>query len=130
VAGAGYTEGAGGAIGGAAAALAIAFTAPRVREPFTTLGRISYSLYLIHQPIGVRVLNLGLRFGSSLPWKFFLLAVALGSCLVAAWLLHRFVEVPALRLSSRIRLGRTAGARYRAAAVAVPQGRLESDPRS
>ncbi|BBC73135.1 acyltransferase [Altererythrobacter sp. B11] len=62
--------------------------------PLVFVGRISYSLYLAHWPIVVLVrANLG-------PERAPLgLAAMLAASLVAAWLLYRFVECPARRLS-------------------------------
>jgi len=74
------------------------------------LGAISYSLYLIHIPVGGRVINLGQRFGDG---DLFDLALVLAGTIVSvvfATLFWRFFEVPALGLSRRIKLTKTSHA--------------------
>lgn len=58
-------------------------------------GNISYSLYLVHLPIGLRVLKLS---GN----KYAVSALALFVSIVAAYLLYRLVELPAQRWASQI----------------------------
>ena len=66
------------------------------------LGEISFSLYLLHTLVGMRVLNLMLR-GSPGPLQMALaVSAAVAASLFAAWLFHRFVERPAQTLSSRL----------------------------
>jgi peptidoglycan/LPS O-acetylase OafA/YrhL len=91
---------------GCATALLIAFV-PMPRHaaagPLVFLGRISYSLYLLHTMIGGPLVNLGARFGSGLAWELVVLAVATAASVAAAVGLHRLVERPAQELSSRIK---------------------------
>lgn len=62
--------------------------------PLVFVGRISYSLYLVHWPIVVLVRA---NFGpETAPLG---LAAMFAGSLLAAWLLYRFVECPARRLS-------------------------------
>lgn len=56
----------------------------------TWLGALTYPLYLIHQYWGLYLLDL--LVGRIGPWAS--VAVATAAALVAAWALHRFVEVP------------------------------------
>ncbi len=102
VAGAWWTLGWLIALVGAAAACAIAFlrTANKV---LLFIGSLSYSLYLVHGPVGNRVLNLGGRYLHGLWADIILLAAALSLALFVAYLLHRFVELPAVGWSSRIK---------------------------
>jgi peptidoglycan/LPS O-acetylase OafA/YrhL len=67
------------------------------------LGGISYSLYLVHVPIGGRVINLGTRFGEGPLYELVIVALALLLSVVTAMLLHRLVEAPALKASRKIR---------------------------
>jgi peptidoglycan/LPS O-acetylase OafA/YrhL len=97
------THGTPGAIVGGAAALAIAFADWKSRM-LNFLGDISYSLYLLHVPVGGRVINLSLRYAHSLESKALALMLALGVSIVAAFLLYRFVERPSRRWSSSISL--------------------------
>ena len=65
------------------------------------LGALSYSLYLVHIPIGGRVVNLGRRFIDTPFEAFVVSAVALLVSFFAAWLLWRFVEVPSIAAARR-----------------------------
>lgn len=70
----------------------------------TRFGAISYSLYLLHVPIGGKIMNLGGRFAHSTPALAALLAAAVIASIAAAAVFYRYVELPAQRLSSSIRL--------------------------
>lgn len=91
------------AAGCATALLASAGTATGRRPPW--LGRISYSLYLTHVPVGGRVVNLGRRFVEGPVQECLLSLVALGVCLAFAEAFHRLFERPSARLSGRVPLG-------------------------
>ena len=67
------------------------------------LGQISYSLYLLHVPVGGRVINLGSRFAEGPLAQMVVLALAVGASVGAAFLFHRWVELPAQRWSSSVR---------------------------
>lgn len=87
----------------------------------TNLGLISYSLYLLHVPVGGKIVNIGTRFAHTLPTQILVLAAAVVGSISSAVLLYRFVELPSQRLSSSIR--------YRSRRVepqAEPAGRLAS----
>jgi peptidoglycan/LPS O-acetylase OafA/YrhL len=69
-------------------------------------GRISYSLFLIHGTIGWRVLSIGDRLTGPEQWfAAGWLCLAVGSSVVAAYLLYRCVELPSVRLSRRLKRG-------------------------
>jgi peptidoglycan/LPS O-acetylase OafA/YrhL len=72
----------------------------------TWLGSISYSLYLIHVPIGGKIVDIGTRFrhGQFVPTLFLIAATV--SSIFAAWILYRLVELPSQSLSSRISYGK------------------------
>jgi peptidoglycan/LPS O-acetylase OafA/YrhL len=74
---------------------------PRV-APVAWLGTISYSLYLLHVPVGYRVLGVFRRWSDSPLLGIAAMAGALAAAVAAAALLHRYVERPALRLATRI----------------------------
>lgn len=79
-------------------AVVIAYV-PKTNAPLRWLGRISYSLYLVHVPIGGLVLSIARR--TSLPqWLSGIIAVSLS--LIAAWLFYQWVELPAQRWANRI----------------------------
>lgn len=64
------------------------------------LGAISYSLYLIHVPIGGRIVNLSTRVDPSPIVQIFVVCAALIVSIVAAYGLYVLVEKPALRWSA------------------------------
>jgi peptidoglycan/LPS O-acetylase OafA/YrhL len=82
-------------------AVAIAFVELRASR-LTWLGLISYSLYLVHCPIGGKVINLGARYAHGVYSEIAVLFLALAASVFAAYLLYRAVELPSQRLSSRI----------------------------
>ena len=66
------------------------------------LGKISYSLYLIHIPIGSRILNLSGRYVHE-PYEVWLAIVfALFCTILSAWLFYRFIEKPFQLMSKKI----------------------------
>lgn len=66
-------------------------------------GTISYSLYLVHVPIGGRVVNLGRRFVSAHWLDELLLSLAgVAVSLIAAAVFYRLVEQPSIRASRSI----------------------------
>ena len=101
-AGAVYCYGATIGLTGLLSALVIAFVNARSFGPLTWLGHISYSLYLLHVPVGGRVINLSSRFAVTLPAQILAVLTAAAASIAAAWLLHKFVEYPAQRWSAAI----------------------------
>jgi peptidoglycan/LPS O-acetylase OafA/YrhL len=74
---------------------------PRV-GPVAWLGAISYSLYLLHVPIGGRAINLATRISDS-PWlEIAAVMTALGLSIAAAAVLHAAVERPSREIAARI----------------------------
>jgi peptidoglycan/LPS O-acetylase OafA/YrhL len=72
--------------------------------PLQYLGKISYSLYLIHYPISWIVVTLGFwltgdNSAAAIAW----LCVALAASIGAAHLLHRYCEAPSIRLARRLK---------------------------
>jgi len=71
------------------------------------LGRISYSLFLVHYPTIWAVTSVARGiFGDAAPASWLCLTTAVAASIVAAVLLHRLVEVPTLALVSRLKSGR------------------------
>lgn len=66
-------------------------------------GSISYSVYLLHVPLGSRVINLGSYWAHSLWAKAGLILAAFAVTIAGAWLFHRFIEKPSQGLSRRIK---------------------------
>ena len=87
---------------GVTTAFIIAFARVSHTGPLTFLGMISYSLYLLHVPIGGRVVNLSTRFVAGLPGRSVVVFVAAAVTVLAAWALYAFVERPAQRWSAAI----------------------------
>ena len=96
-----------GALVGATAvgtALAISFLQLQQRW-LLALGAISYSLYLLHVPIGGRIMNLGARISNSTLHEILTVCLALLGALAAAFVLWRFVERPAIRWAANLPSG-------------------------
>lgn len=87
------------AISAVAAFLFIVLWRGPIAAPWKLLGTISYSLYLVHVPVGGRAVNLLGRFSDSSAWTWTTLVVATAISLIAAWLFWKTVEAPILRLS-------------------------------
>ena len=77
-----------------------------VWRPWLWVGEHSYSIYLLHIPVGVRVLDLCRARPSWLPSPYLVLAAAMALVLIASWILYRCVELPSQRWSSAIRYRR------------------------
>jgi peptidoglycan/LPS O-acetylase OafA/YrhL len=63
-------------------------------KPFLFLGKISYSLYLLHQYIGLNLIETFKSFGTGIHVAI-LLCVSI--CIVMAWLVTTYIEVPAVQ---------------------------------
>lgn len=63
------------------------------------LGGISYSLYLVHIPVGGKIVNFGRRFFSDDLGLIVLSLSALACSILAAWIFWRYVERPSIRLA-------------------------------
>jgi peptidoglycan/LPS O-acetylase OafA/YrhL len=68
-----------------------------------SLGDISYSLYLLHVPVGCQVIDRCLPWATSTAGQLGVLALALALTLGAAILLYRIVERPAQKWSASFR---------------------------
>lgn len=64
--------------------------------------RISYSLYLIHVPIGGKIINLGLRYVHTDIQKYALVVFALIICITSAHIFYLIVEKPFMNFSKKI----------------------------
>lgn len=73
-------------------------------RPLQTLGLISYSLYLTHNPITGAVFRVGYRLtGHSKGAEALWLVISVATCLAVAYGLHLAVERPAIRVSRKLR---------------------------
>jgi peptidoglycan/LPS O-acetylase OafA/YrhL len=66
-------------------------------KPVAFVGTISYSLYLIHVPVGGRVLNLARRLPATWEYQYLAVAAAFVVSIAFAWVFWRFVELPSQR---------------------------------
>ncbi len=71
------------------------------------LGDVSYSLYLIHLPIGVSLIGMMSHWIPYSSWFLGLLdAIGLAACVWAAWVMYQFIEKPSQEWSSAIKFSR------------------------
>jgi peptidoglycan/LPS O-acetylase OafA/YrhL len=80
-----------------------AWRAPLAWRPMLGVGALSYSLYLIHAPLGGRVVNLGARYAEGAVAELAVVLVAMLVSLGAAFALHVLVERPSLRLAAHLK---------------------------
>jgi len=66
------------------------------------LGNISYSLYLIHIPIGGRVINLAKTFTEDEFTRSIFVFVAMAVSIFASWIFFKLIEKPTMLLSKRL----------------------------
>lgn len=111
---------------GLAAALAITFLRIRRTTLLSLLGAISYSVYLLHVPVGGRVINLGMRLSPTLLNRSLTLAAAVVVTVLAAYVFYRIVELPAQKWSARIKYNPEMDARL----TNEPTPTLSLDPQS
>ncbi len=71
---------------------------------FLFLGKISFSLYLLHVPIGGRVINLSKRLILTEIEKFCVIMLALLFSIIASMIFYKFVEKPSHEYAKRIKL--------------------------
>jgi peptidoglycan/LPS O-acetylase OafA/YrhL len=114
--GAWYVNGSTVAITAIATALLLGLVETGAKNPLLFFGRISYSLYLLHSPIGALVMGLSIPFVHTMSGKCAVLAATLAASIISAWLLYRFVERPAQEWSSRIRYRKKQGILWKTAA--------------
>jgi len=72
---------------------------PKAFVPLSFLGTISYSLYLLHVPIGGRIINLAERLPDSIAYRYPAIVTALAVSIISAYGFWRTVERPAQRWS-------------------------------
>jgi peptidoglycan/LPS O-acetylase OafA/YrhL len=103
-AGAYVTLGQGTAVVGVTTTVLIAFVIVRSRL-LLFLGDISYSLYLVHVPIGGRVINAATRVHLGPTTATLVALTAFGVSVLAAYVFHRLIERPARAWAARIPYG-------------------------
>ena len=83
--------------------LVILFFKTKEFRVLSFLGAISYSLYLVHIPIGGRIVNIGKRFADSDVEFFFISLLATAISIVCAYYFYKIIEKPAMKLASKIK---------------------------
>ena len=78
-----------------AAAMIVMIRWPAPMRPLAALGRRSYSLYLLHQNLGVAIIHYGKA--AAVP-DLAAVLLAGGVCIALAWLMFEFVERPGQQL--------------------------------
>jgi peptidoglycan/LPS O-acetylase OafA/YrhL len=91
------------ALVGAGTAGLIAYGSRLRWRPMAWMGALSYSLYVIHGPVGERVVNLGARYGHAPTAQVAVMIAAVAVSVGAAYALYRLVELPSLRASASLR---------------------------
>lgn len=77
---------------------------PQVENKVSSfLGQISYSLYLLHVPIGGRIINFSKNFVSDPNQKIVVVFLALLTSVICAYLSFRVIEYPFQKLSRKIK---------------------------
>jgi len=79
------------------------------RRPVHTIlefpGEISYSVYLIHFPIGIKIINmLQPRMSPSSYWILFFVGTTV--CVTLGWMFWKFIEKPSAALSNNVKYGK------------------------
>jgi peptidoglycan/LPS O-acetylase OafA/YrhL len=97
-----------GPLNGAIASLVTILIILFYRRPFSAAfefpGEISYSLYLLHFVIGIKLINvLRPKVEPAHYWMLFIAAFIV--CLLVSWVFWKFIEKPSARLSNRVKLG-------------------------
>ncbi len=88
---------------GLAAAFIIVAIPSWTNAPLAFLGTMSYSLYLLHVPVGGRIINLAQRLPPSTAVGVAGMATAVAASIGAAYLLYSIVERPAQRYAASLR---------------------------
>ena len=104
---AGVVHGWPAAMAATATAVLIASRLPLGWRPMVGIGAVSYSLYLIHAPLGGRVVNLGARYAEGAVAELAVVILAMLVSLGAAFVLHALVERPSLRLAAQLKARRS-----------------------
>ncbi len=69
-------------------------------QPFQFLGKISYSLYLIHQIVGITLIN---YFKANTQFNtFFIIIFVVLLLIITSYAIYKYIELPPLKLRNRI----------------------------
>lgn len=84
------------------AALLVMLFVTRGYAVFTFLGKISFSLYLVHLLVGTRILNLSINYTEDSALRTLLIFVAIGASILSAYIYYLIVEKPFIDLSKKL----------------------------
>lgn len=88
------------------ASLAVILWVSKCSPVIAFFGTISYSVYLLHVPLGSRVISLGSHWAHTFWAKVGVIAAAFAVTIVGAYLFYRLLERPSQLLSRRIKYHR------------------------
>jgi peptidoglycan/LPS O-acetylase OafA/YrhL len=83
--------------------LLIIFTSEIKFKPIYNLGKISYSIYLIHTLVGFTLLNFFIQISDLIFVRFLFLLITIFFTIIAAYFFNKFFEKPFQKLSSKIK---------------------------
>jgi peptidoglycan/LPS O-acetylase OafA/YrhL len=83
--------------------LLIIFTSEIKFKPFYFLGKISYSIYLIHTLVGFTLLNLLSHISDLIFVRFLFLLITIVVTILAAYFFNKYFEKPFQKLSTKIK---------------------------
>jgi peptidoglycan/LPS O-acetylase OafA/YrhL len=85
--------------------LSITIVLTKLRPTFwsTFFGDISYSLYLLHLPIGLRIINISQRFSDSVPVRYTMILLAVVVSIGVSFYYYKFIESPFKKISQKIK---------------------------
>ena len=89
------------------ATLVIMLFVKKSSAPFIFLGKISFSLYLLHTLIGTRIINLSFNFTQNEDYRVLIIFIALLVSIGCAYVFYLFIEKPFMQLSQRITYSKT-----------------------
>jgi peptidoglycan/LPS O-acetylase OafA/YrhL len=86
------------------AVLCILFLTNYSNPVLNWIGRISYSLYLVHAIVGLATINVLSRYAHTGIMKFIVIMIGAAVSIFVSWCMYRIVEKPSQKLSSKIKL--------------------------
>lgn len=84
--------------------LIIIFFSEQKLPILNSLGKYSYSLYLLHPIIGAAIINILSRYVNTYSQKIGIIILGLSITIVCSYFMYLFIENPAKKLSSKIKL--------------------------
>ncbi|WP_018343056.1 acyltransferase family protein [Cytophaga aurantiaca] len=90
-----------------AATVLIILFVKKSTAPFIFLGKISFSLYLLHTIIGSRIINFSITITQNEVYRVLIVFIALLISIVCAYVFYLFIEKPFMKLSQRITYTKT-----------------------